>query len=685
MKKLHGITDDPSLYYENGSAAGHTWNGKEYKYKATDATCTKNETYYVYCSVCEEAVNHDETFEKPDTKLSHEWEETKTYPQSAADCDSAATYYKECKNCHESSKDHDGSTWVYGEALGHDFSSQIKDVAHRKNKANCVAPATYYYDCSRCDVNAKLLTDGTADDWTYTDGEVDPKNHTDLVLVPFKAADCTEAGHNAHKKCEGCKVEIGKVVYDALGHDFTGEYVPVTPTTHKRACANDGCTAYSDVENCSFESSEWKQIEGTDTHKRECVCGNSEVGDCEGGKSTCTEKATCTICGGKYGTTTDHKYADKWTSDGEGTNTHSKACLNDGCTAKKTEKCSGGNAATCSQKSICSECNTAYGSLADHSFVNYVTTKAPTCYTNEEKTATCEFNCGTTDTVVIPNSNLTHDMSDGYVVTKEPTCKEEGIQTNTCKHGCGHSVTQTIPAVKDAHISSDWIKEDASADCSTGIRYYKECTVCGDILETKTEEGQHEWDAVVTVKPTCITDGYINYVCTNCGFTKTENPEELKANGEHTWGEMIVTKAATCSNKGRGYYECELCGAQSEAKEIDKLDHTSRRYVDPVAPTCEKKGHNGYWNCLDCSYSSRESDEYVEYPALGHNDKNNDGTCDDCKFVIYDKDGDNDIDGSCGCICHNDSWFGQLIYKICNFFWKLFKMKPSCNCGHKHY
>lgn len=697
-----GITNDPSLYYENGSAAGHTWEGKDYLYLATEATCTKNETYYVYCTACPEdevAINYNETFEKPDSKLSHEWEETKTYLQSAADCDNAVVYYKECKNCHDSSENHDGATWTDGKALGHDFKGEVVDVAHRKNKANCEAPATYYYDCTRCDANAKLLTDGTADDYTYTKGEVDPDNHTSLTLVAFKAATCTEDGHSAHKKCYvvdgegGCGKEIGKVVYKATGHDFTGEYTHIEGTdTHKQACANDGCDKFGDAVTCTF--GEWKQVEGTATHSRSCVCGNTEVEACDGGTSSCTEKATCSTCLGKYGTTSDHNYPDEWTSDGEGSGTHSKTCEN--CSATQTEGCSGGTA-TCSKKAVCTKCDVEYGEFTDHKFVNYVDSKAATCYTNKEKTAKCEY-CTAEDTVEIPNSKLSHVMSE-YVVTTEPTCQDEGVQTSTCTLNCGYSVDQTIPADKSKHVESEWIKDDASANCATGIKYYKECTVCGEELETKTEAGAHEWDSTVVSKPTCITDGYINYVCTLCGFTKTEWPEELKAAGEHTWGDIITTKAATCSNKGRGYYECTVCGAQSENVEIDKLAHgpendvdlngdgklDNTRIIDPVAPTCDTRGHNGYWECLNCSYTSRESSAYVEYPALGHNDANGDGRCDDCTFVIYDSDGDKDIDGSCGCLCHNDSWFGQLIYKIVRFFWKIFGMKESCNCGYEHY
>ncbi len=42
-----------------------------------------------------------------------------------------------------------------GNALGHDFSEKVEDEAHLYSKVNCLVYNRYYYDCSRCDANAK--------------------------------------------------------------------------------------------------------------------------------------------------------------------------------------------------------------------------------------------------------------------------------------------------------------------------------------------------------------------------------------------------------------------------------------------------------------------------------------------------------------------------------------------------
>ncbi len=40
---------------------------------------------------------------------------------------------------------------------------------------------------------------------------------------------------------------------------------------------------------------------------------------------------------------------------------------------------------------------------------------------------------------------------------------------------------------------------------------------------------------------------------------------------------------------------------------------------------------------------------------------------------------------SCDCLCHTENAFLQFIWKIVNFFSKLFGINPVCSCGDKHY
>lgn len=54
-----------------------------------------------------------------------------------------------------------------------------------------------------------------------------------------------------------------------------------------------------------------------ETHWKECACGErTEIGNHSGGTATCTEQATCEICGEKYGDLKPHSYSTEWSTDG---------------------------------------------------------------------------------------------------------------------------------------------------------------------------------------------------------------------------------------------------------------------------------------------------------------------------------------------------------------------------------
>ncbi len=720
-------------YYTYGKANGHKWDAevKSEDYFCAAATCTTNETYYISCSVCEitsEGTADEATFEVPNTKSGHNWEATETFKKKDASCGVDAEYYYECTNtgCGVSSEKADnGKFWTKEDsALEHTYTEKIEDVAHLKNVANCERGATYYYDCKYCDDNAALLEN--ADEYTFESTVKDSANHTKLETVEYKAPTCTEDGHYAYKKCTGCGYESEITEIPATDHSYTGKIEHIADTdTHKVYCAN-GCGKFNTVD-CDLNKA-WTPSAEAGKHEKSCECGNTKTGECTGGTSSCTELKECELCGGKYGETSDHDYTDvEWKKDANA-DTHSKKCKN--CNAKITENCSGGDEATCSAKSVCEVCEEAYGEFAEHTMGETVIITPATCLTNRVEETKCKNydECGYKVTETIPNSDLGHSMGE-FAITKQPTCKDEGIEARRClRDGCNYTEERTIPADKTKHISDGPFVESDSGDCALGIKYYNKCKVCGEVLKRWSEPGQHDWKAVLVVNPNCITDGFINYECNNCGFTKTEHPEDLKANGEHTWSKQITdaanqyaqwidadkdgvrdedeyftvtaTKHPSCQSAGRGYMVCIICKDHSANVAIDKLVHGPEAdladngvldntvIVPYKAPTCERDGHNEYWRCLNCSYSQYNDEEWRKENIIaspGHNDFDGDGKCDDCHGKMFDSDGNNKDDSSCGCMCHNDSWLMQLFYKIARFFWKLFKTNQSCACGFEHY
>ncbi len=108
---------------------------------------------------------------------------------------------------------------------------------------------------------------------------------------------------------------------------------------------------------------------GDGTHDVTCRCGvvMEDNVACSGGTATCSQAATCSTCGGSYGELAAHTAARTVSN---GNDTHSELCA---CGAViSTTACAGGTA-TCTEKAVCSTCNTEYGSTLDHTVAEYNT------------------------------------------------------------------------------------------------------------------------------------------------------------------------------------------------------------------------------------------------------------------------------------------------------------------------
>ena len=66
--------------------------------------------------------------------------------------------------------------------------------------------------------------------------------------------------------------------------------------------------------------------------------------------------------------------------------------------------------------------------------------------------------------------------------------------------------------------------------------------------------------------------------------------------------------------------------------------------------------------------------------ATGHSDKNGDGACDTCGAKFGESPAP-----ACGHLCHAENGFSKLLWKIVNFFNRLFGINRYCPCGKAHY
>ena len=139
---------------------------------------------------------------------------------------------------------------------------------------------------------------------------------------------------------------------------------------------------------------------------------------------TCTTGKTCALCGAEYGIL-GHDWG-AWTPIYDGTTyTHARSCKN--CPEVDTANCTGGTA-TCSAKAVCEVCGGKYGERHpnNHNLEQHAA-KAPTCTEiGWNAYETCS-RCDHTTYVELPALN--HDYQ---AVTVEPTCETDGYTVFTC-------------------------------------------------------------------------------------------------------------------------------------------------------------------------------------------------------------------------------------------------------------
>ena len=158
------------------------------------------------------------------------------------------------------------------------------------------------------------------------------------------------------------------------------------------------------------------------------------------------------------------------------------------------------------ERVTCSSCNfTAEQEIKpieNHSFGDWVTTKAPTCGAEGTRERTCT-KCNTkkeTESIAATGSHTEGD----WAVTQNPTCVAEGTKQTKCTV-CGTTMrTESIP-VSGEHTPGDWQTTQDATCTSTGTKV-RNCTSCGTQLETASiDQKSHSYDG-----PSCSSCGASN-------------------------------------------------------------------------------------------------------------------------------------------------------------------------------
>lgn len=327
------------------------------------------------------------------------------------------------------------------------------------------------------------------------------ENHKYILLDSTKAG-CTTLGYDRYLCTECGKIEKRDYV-DSLGHAWQGIVI------RDATCETDGkllelCSRCGQMKQTATPKGEHSYevytVAATCTSPgytvRECsVCGDRHIEDitsvlphdyeshvisatCENGGKTIHR---CDGCGSSFVTDYTSPLGHSWD---EGTLITNATCTGEGVMEYRCIRCGyhrldadpadghiPGAPATCTEPQLCTRCGAVLEKALGHDYKSEVTA---------------------------------------------PTCTEMGYTTNTCSR-CGdtNKSNYTEPA---GHKPSDWIIDKEPTTDSEGSKH-KECTVCGEKLETQPIEKIYN-SATTDSKGEAIVGGYLVTVTD----TDTKNP-----------------------------------------------------------------------------------------------------------------------------------------------------------------
>ena len=327
------------------------------------------------------------------------------------------------------------------------------------------------------------------------------ENHKYILLDSTKAG-CTTLGYDRYLCTECGKIEKRDYV-DSLGHAWQGIVI------RDATCETDGkllelCSRCGQMKQTvtpkGEHSYEVYTVAATCTSPgytvRECsVCGDRHIEDITPAiphdykahviEATCDAEGKtihrCDGCGSSFVTDYTEALGHSWD---KGTLVTNATCTGEGVMEYRCTRCGyhrldadpadghiPGAPATCTEPQLCTRCGAVLEKALGHDYKSEVTA---------------------------------------------PTCTEMGYTTNTCSR-CGdtNKSNYTEPA---GHKPSDWIIDKEPTTDSEGSKH-KECTVCGEKLETQPIEKIYN-SATTDSKGEAIVGGYLVTVTD----TDTKNP-----------------------------------------------------------------------------------------------------------------------------------------------------------------
>ena len=442
-------------------------------------------------------------------------------------------------------------------------------------------------------------------------------------ILGYTKVDSTK--HRIHIKCSVCGRK-NSIVYGDLS-DHTGG--TETPT----------CTTGKTCEKCGAEygilGHKWKTPAnaslGNGTHRIICLrCGLNGTASCTGGTATCTTKAVCEACGGKYGKRNLNNHALVHYD------AQAPTCTKPGWDAFDTcPRCyyttfraipalkhdlehHEAKAPTCTEKGwdaydTCSRCD--YTTRKELPTLNHAleqhAAKAPTC---TEKGWNAYETCSRCDYTTYAELPAQHDLR--HHAAKAPTCTGIGWDAyDTCSR-CDYTTTYVeLPALNHALE-----QHEAQAPTCTEIGWdaYETCSRCDYTTRKELPALNHDLEQHAAKAPTCTEIGWNTYeTCSRCNYTTYAEQPALN----HDY--QAVTVEPTCETDGYTVFTCSRCKDSYTADPTDKLGHQfgawSPNGTGAQSADCLRQGcaHIGSTDCQKFTFHTAEGETLTFCPVCG--------------------------------------------------------------------
>lgn len=289
------------------------------------------------------------------------------------------------------------------------------------------------------------------------------------------------------------------------------------------------------------------------------------------------------------------------------------------------ENCTGG-IATCKEKAVCEKCNTEYGKLADHNFVDGTCSvcgiavpsykkvmEAPTDWSGTyvlvyENSGTEAYvwtgvdavNCFTKAT--IENGKISGEfvtltiaaLDKGYsILLNGGTNNGNYVYRSKSDNGLDIAKTQGVNTISINGNSVEIVSGGTTlkfnnASNQLRFRYYTSGQQPVQLYKLVPAAHKHvEGDGIVTKAATCKENGEMTYKCTICG--EVVRTDVIAKTTEHTYNDGEITTAATCTATGVKTFTCTVCG-ETKTQEIEALGHDFHGEETVEDATCVKTG-----------------------------------------------------------------------------------------------